>query len=214
MVGLIFSAMIGSRACGYNRDNSDYDLRVIYAANLDDIFGLDRLKETDVTRTDQFEIESHEIKKFIGMLLKSNPNSIETLFSPVQIHHDDRYWDELRELGKACITQDMIPAYEGLSHTLIKRANASTGAEKVKTINVLHRNLLTCLYMVMYGEIEINLRKLKDAFGHSIADDWEQTAYELLDEIKTFPTKIPAHISDETRKRANDLLLTIRYDSL
>lgn len=76
---LLFNCISGSQAYGLALPHSDTDLKGIYILPKNEFYGL--------TYTDQINNESndemyYEIKKFIDLLLKNNPNILELLSTP------------------------------------------------------------------------------------------------------------------------------------
>ncbi|MDD4247576.1 MAG: nucleotidyltransferase domain-containing protein [Methanosarcina sp.] len=212
MVQLVFSSLVGSRACGYHKKKSDYDVMVIYAEELNNLLGLEPVKDARQEIIGNADIQEIEIKKFLSLILDNNPRMLETLFSPIQYKHDNRYWSELNSIGVNCITQDLRKPYLGIIRDYMRKIE-NQEKDPMKLIYSLHRNLLTCMIALSDGEIILDMRTLKDLTGHSVsAMDWYEVAEEMIAEIEEMDSDIPEHIDQNTHTMANSLLLKIRSD--
>lgn len=83
---VIYRCVIGSRAYGLDRDESDTDRRGIYlppASMHWSVFGVPEQLEDHATQECYWEYE-----KFIRLALKANPNVLEVLYSPMVEHVD------------------------------------------------------------------------------------------------------------------------------
>ena len=73
--------MIGSRAYGLDQEESDTDRRGIYLPTAESywsLYGVPEQLEDDATQEVYWEL-----KKFIALALKANPNILERLYSPI-----------------------------------------------------------------------------------------------------------------------------------
>lgn len=76
---LIFEAIVGSRAYGLNTAKSDTDIRGVYVLPKEIFYSLDYFPQVSNESND---IVYYELKRFIELLAKNNPNSIEMLNLP------------------------------------------------------------------------------------------------------------------------------------
>src|SRR5204862_5460630 len=76
--------------CALRASWSDYDLRGAHVLPLDAVVGLEVRDETvqDERVIDGLEMDivSHDVKKFFGLLLKTNGYVLEQLYSPLIVH--------------------------------------------------------------------------------------------------------------------------------
>lgn len=75
---IIFECISGSHAYGTNTKDSDIDKKGVFVMPENDYFGLTYI---DQINDEKYDIVYYEIKKYIEMLLKSNPNALEMLAS-------------------------------------------------------------------------------------------------------------------------------------
>lgn len=79
---IVYFCLAGSRAYGLDRPDSDWDLRGVYIAPTEELFGLnpppDELEEKRPPR----EVKIFELGKFCHLAAKANPNILELLWAP------------------------------------------------------------------------------------------------------------------------------------
>ncbi len=78
---VIYQAVIGSRAYGLDTDGSDTDRRGIYQAPTDLVLSL--YDPPQQLEDDEAQECFWELKKFLILALKANPNILEVLYSPI-----------------------------------------------------------------------------------------------------------------------------------
>ncbi|PTB95896.1 nucleotidyltransferase domain-containing protein [Marivirga lumbricoides] len=97
----LYACESGSRAWGFPSPNSDYDVRFIYAQDLDWHLSLVDKKDTiDLPISNDLDIGGWEIRKTLGLLWKSNAPLLEWLQSPIVYQVDDQFVLQMRELSQ------------------------------------------------------------------------------------------------------------------
>jgi len=76
---LIFEAIVGSKAYGLDNARSDTDIKGVFVLPIDMFYGLDYIGQVNNETND---IVYYELKRFVELLSKSNPNILEMLYSP------------------------------------------------------------------------------------------------------------------------------------
>lgn len=100
-IKILYACESGSRAWGFPSPNSDYDVRFIYAHNLNwHLSLLDKKDTIDIPINDDLDIGGWEIKKALGLLWKSNPPLLEWLQSPIVYQAEDDFLQEIHELSQ------------------------------------------------------------------------------------------------------------------
>ena len=100
-IKILYACESGSRAWGFPSPNSDYDVRFIYAHDLDWHLSLwDRKDTIDIPINDDLDIGGWEIKKALGLLWKSNPPLLEWLQSPIVYQSDSQFLKGIQDLSK------------------------------------------------------------------------------------------------------------------
>jgi uncharacterized protein len=150
---LIFEVVAGSRAYGLDTEKSDTDIRGVYVLPREMFYGLEY---TGQVNNETNDIVYYELKRFIELLAKSNPNILEMLNVPERcILYRDSIMDMLKlEIFLSKICEKTFANY---AFTQIKKA---FGLEK-KIINPVEAERKTVLdfCFVYEGKQAINLNR-------------------------------------------------------
>lgn len=163
---LLFAAVSGAHLYGFPSPDSDYDLRGAHCLPLAEVIGLEHGPET-VERShvrDGVEIDlvTHDIAKFVRLLLKRNGYVLEQLHSPLVVDATPAH-AELRELARGCVTRHHWRHYSGFFDTqwhLLEKESPP----RVKPLLYAYRVLLTGIHLMRTGEVEANLLTLNAEF--------------------------------------------------
>ena len=163
---LIFATLSGAHLYGFASADSDFDLRGAHLLTLEEIVGLNESKETVTSMYEQEGLEidlvTHDLKMFIRLMLKPNGLVLEQLYSPHVLYTSPAH-DELKALGRQCITRHHAHHYLGFSTSKWKHF-VHEDVPKVKTLLYVYRALLTGIHLMRTGEIEANLQHLNEEF--------------------------------------------------
>ena len=100
--------------------SSDYDLRGTHILPLPEVLKLSLGRETiEVTEWREgleIDLVTHDLKKFFGMMLQRNGYVLEQLYSPLILVSNPAH-EELKEIGKHCITRHHSHHYFGFADT-------------------------------------------------------------------------------------------------
>ncbi|WP_417388813.1 DNA polymerase beta superfamily protein [Gimesia sp.] len=234
---LLFATISGSHLYGFPSPDSDYDLRGVHLLPLETIISM---KEGQVTversRVDdglEIDLVTHDVGKFIQLMLKKNGYVLEQLLSPLVLHATPEY-EELKALAPGCVTRYHAYHYLGFAATQWKLFQKED-PPRVKPLLYVYRVLLTGLHLMQTGQLEPNLihlneevqlsyipelieRKLEGTEGSTLdAADMEFHGREyqrLVDELEQAmeTTSLPENPSSS--EALNDLLVRIRLSSL
>ncbi|WP_261381050.1 nucleotidyltransferase domain-containing protein [Mucilaginibacter pallidiroseus] len=98
-IKLLYACESGSRAWGFKSPDSDFDVRFIYAGNVDSYLSITELRDViDLPVNDLLDIGGWDIKKALKLFLKSNSPLYEWLQSPIVYREDYGFAEELRSL--------------------------------------------------------------------------------------------------------------------
>jgi uncharacterized protein len=126
----IFATITGSHAYGFGSPLSDYDVHMVHMLSLEDVLGFacqeENIEKQIIDGDIELDIVSRDIKKFIFLLLKGNCNVLEDLYSPLVVFSSPVH-EELKELGKGCITKMCAAHYKGMAHNQQRRINIPHG---------------------------------------------------------------------------------------
>ena len=115
---LVFEAIVGSRAYGLNTPTSDTDIRGVFILPKHLFYGLEY---TGQVNNETNDIVYYELKRFMELLSKNNPNIIEMLSIPDNcVLFKDKLMDEIKVemfLSKLC-----EKTFANYAYTQIKKA--------------------------------------------------------------------------------------------
>jgi predicted nucleotidyltransferase len=164
---LVFATISGAHLYGFPSADSDYDLRGVHVLPLREVVGLEIGRETiqveEIRDGLELDLVTHDAKKFFGLMLKKNGYVLEQLYSPLVVETSPGH-EELKEIGKRCVTKFHAHHYFGFARTewkLFEKENPP----RVKPLLYIFRVLLTGIYLMRTGEIEANLVKLNEVFN-------------------------------------------------
>jgi len=163
---LLFASVTGSHAFGYATDFSDYDIHGIHLLPLSHVLGLSATtSETLELKIDTMEpgldIATHDLKKFIFLLLKGNGNVLEDLYSPLVLRTSPVH-EELKVLGKGCISKMSANHYAGMAFNQQRRMQLND----VKKLLHCYRCLLMGIHLMRSGTLVLDIATLAREYQH------------------------------------------------
>lgn len=162
---LIFATLTGSHAFGYASPLSDFDVHGCHLLSLQQVIGFSLPGETVEMKTSigndiEADIATHDLKKFLHLLIKCNGNILEDLYSPLVITTSSLH-EELKGLGKGCITRICANHYRGMAYNQQRRMQMND----VKKLLHTYRCLLMGIHLMRSGELEMNVPTLAEEYG-------------------------------------------------
>lgn len=163
---LLFATISGAHLYGFPSSDSDFDLRGAHILPLKDVVGLTIGEET-VDKSgihDGLEIDlvTHDIKKFMTLMLKKNGYVLEQLLSPLVVYTTPEH-EELKAIAPKCITKHHAHHYLGFAASQWKLF-LKEEKPRVKPLLYVYRVLLTGIHLMQSGEVEANLVQLNKRF--------------------------------------------------
>lgn len=162
----LFITVSGAHLYGFPSPDSDYDLRGVHILPINDVIGLDPGQETievsEVREGLEFDLVTHDIKKFFGLLLKKNGYVLEQIYSPLVVLSSPEH-DELKAIADGCITRHHAHHYLGFANTQW-RLFEKEAPPRVKPLLYVYRVLLTGIHLMQTGEVLANLVTLNEVF--------------------------------------------------
>ncbi len=162
---LLFATIGGSHIYGFPSPDSDWDVRGVHVLPLRDAIGLRSSRETieSLRKDGDFELDlvTHDVKKFLGLMLKKNGYVLEQVHSPLAVVTTPEH-EELKALAKLCVTKHHAFHYLGFAKTewvQFVKANPRIAKQLLYVLRVL----LTGIHLVRTGEIEPDIRVLAAA---------------------------------------------------
>jgi predicted nucleotidyltransferase len=230
---LLFATVSGAHLYGFPSPDSDFDLRGVHLARMDQILGLSEFKETieraGVRDGRDIDLVTHEVKKFFRLLLKKNGYVLEQLHSPLIVRTSTEH-EELKRIAAGLVTRHHVHHYLGFARNqwdLFRKENPP----RAKPLLYVYRVILTGIHLMRTGETEANLVRLNESCGlpyiaelieaKTSGEEKTRLAAADLDFHEREVTRLMAALTEAgersslpeaptTREQLNDLLLRIR----
>src|SRR5438876_10386636 len=152
----LFVTVSGAHLYGFPSPDSDVDLRGCHLLPLRAVVGLDLPDETIERKLDlagvEVELVSHDVGKYLRLLVKNNGYVLEQIFSPLVVTGHG-FLEELRPLARRCITRHHYHHYRGFLATqrkLIEKQEPKTA----KAVLYAYRVVLTGIHLLRTGEVQ------------------------------------------------------------
>ena len=101
-IKILYACESGSRAWGFASPDSDFDVRFIYARNVNHYLSIAEMPDVVGLPVDEvLDIGGWDLKKALKLFLKSNGPLYEWLQSPIVYRQDNTFADEMRSLMPA-----------------------------------------------------------------------------------------------------------------
>jgi predicted nucleotidyltransferase len=173
---LLFVTVSGAHLYGFPSADSDDDLRGVHVLPAADMLGLGKPQETiEYSRKPQspgdieVDLVTHDVRKFMLLMLKRNGYVLEQLYSPLVVHTTPEH-EELKAIGRGCITRHHVHHYLGFARTqwgLFEKESP----RRVKPLLYVYRVLLTGIHLMQTGDVEANLLRLNERFRLPFIDE-------------------------------------------
>jgi predicted nucleotidyltransferase len=169
----LFVTVSGAHLYGFPSPDSDVDLRGCHMLPLREVVSLNLPNQTSAWKLDhqgtEVELVSHDLGKYLRLLVKNNGYVLEQIFSPLVVMGQE-FLDELRPLARRCITRHHYHHYRGFLAT--ERKFLEKQQPKVlKSLLYAYRVLLTGIHLLRTGEVEANLSLLAARYDLRFLDD-------------------------------------------
>jgi predicted nucleotidyltransferase len=169
----LFVTVSGAHLYGFPSTDSDMDLRGCHQLPLRDVVGLDLPTQTLERKIDhdgtEVELVSHEVGKYLRLLVRNNGYILEQVFSPMIVLGQE-FLDELRPLARRCITRHHYHHYRGF-YAAQRKLIAKDEPKRAKPVLYAYRVLMTGIHLLRTGEVEANLLRLNEHFGLGFLDE-------------------------------------------
>jgi uncharacterized protein len=157
---VLFATVSGAHLYGFPSRDSDVDLRGVHLLPVADLVGL---REPDETRSRmwdrdgvEMDLVTHDVRKFVRLMLRRNGYVLEQLLSPLVVHTTDAH-RELAALAPGVLTSHHAHHYRGFANTQWRLFD-KTG--ELKPLLYTFRVLLTGIHLMRSGEVQAHLPTL------------------------------------------------------
>lgn len=149
-MNILFKSIIGSHAYGTSTDTSDIDIKGIYIQPNIELFSIGGYKEQINISADECY---YEVKRFIELLQKSNPNALELLFSPEDcILYKSHLLNPLFENKKIFLTKQCAKTFGGYASNQIQKAAGLDKKQNWEKDKITRKTPLDFLYIEINGK--------------------------------------------------------------
>ncbi|MEU6062760.1 nucleotidyltransferase domain-containing protein [Streptomyces sp. NPDC047097] len=160
---LLFATVSGAHLYGFPSRDSDVDLRGVHLLPVEALTGLREPEETRSRMWDRDGVEmdlvSHDLRKFVRLMLGRNGYVLEQLLSPLVAHTTDAH-AELCALAPGVLTSHHAHHYRGFAGTQWRLFEKSG---ELKPLLYTFRALLTGIHLMRTGEVVAHLPTLLGA---------------------------------------------------
>ncbi|MFH8240121.1 DNA polymerase beta superfamily protein [Streptomyces sp. NPDC018321] len=157
---VLFATVSGAHLYGFPSRDSDVDLRGVHLLPAADLVGLREPEETRSRMWDRDGVEmdlvTHDLRKFVRLMLRRNGYVLEQLLSPLVVHTTDAH-RELAALAPGVLTGHHAHHYRGFAGTQW-RLFEKTG--ELKPLLYTFRALLTGIHLMRSAEVQAHLPSL------------------------------------------------------
>lgn len=161
-VRVLYACESGSRAWGFASANSDYDVRFIYAHNLDWYLSIrDRRDVIEQMLPGDLDVSGWEIRKALRLFQKSNPPMLEWLTSPIVYREDAEFMANLRSMMS--VYYSPVNCFKHYLHMAEGNIRGYLQTDEVRTKKYLYvlRPLLGCRWIEQdRGPVPMEFEKL------------------------------------------------------
>lgn len=168
----VFATVSGAHLYGFASPDSDVDLRGSFLASAREMLGLRPPPETITKTLDRPGLEldyvAHDLRKFAAMMVRHNGYVLEQLFSPLVVVTSALH-DELRALGRGCVTRGIVRHYLGFAGG--RRNRLREPEPTVKHLLYAYRVYLTGIHAMESGEIDANVESVNERLRLSQIDE-------------------------------------------
>jgi predicted nucleotidyltransferase len=215
---VIYKCVVGSQAYGLGRENSDVDRRGIYLAPAELEWSLYGVPEQLESR--ESEECYWELKKFMVLALKANPNILECLYTPI-IETRTPIADELLASREIFLSKLVYQTYNGYVMSQFKKLEQdlrTSGEIKWKHAMHLIRLLLEGVTILRDGYVPVRITEhrgtllsIRDGqMKWSEVNNWRLALHREFEEAFR-ATKLP---DEPDYARANGLLIKARRSTV
>ncbi|MEU6777126.1 nucleotidyltransferase domain-containing protein [Streptomyces sp. NPDC046759] len=157
---LLFATVSGAHLYGFPSQDSDVDLRGVHLLPASDLVGLREPEETRSRTWVRYGVEldlvTHDLRKFVRLMLRRNGYVLEQLLSPLVVHTGDTH-RELAALAPGVLTSHHAHHYRGFAVTQWRLFEKT---RELKPLLYTFRVLLTGIHLMRSGEVRAHLPTL------------------------------------------------------
>lgn len=169
---LIYRVVVGSRAFGLETGDSDTDRRGIYLPPADRHWSMVPLPEQ--LENDAEQSVYWELGKFLRLALKSDPNMLECLWSPL-VEHASGLAQELLGMREIFLSKLVYQTYSGYSVSQFKKLEQDLRTRhEIKWKHPMHlvRLLLSAITILREGRVPVRVESHREELMAIRGGEW------------------------------------------
>ncbi|MEU3984913.1 nucleotidyltransferase domain-containing protein [Streptomyces sp. NPDC026672] len=164
---VVFATVSGAHLYGFPSEDSDLDVRGAHLLPAAELVGLREPEETRARTWVRYGVEmdlvTHDLRKFVRLMLRRNGYVLEQLLSPLVVHTGEAH-RELAALAPGVLTGHHAHHYRGFAATQW-RLFEKTG--ELKPLLYTFRVLLTGIHLMRSGRVLAHLPTLAAESAHA-----------------------------------------------
>lgn len=159
---LLYSYLRGSRAYGIDREDSDYDYGGVFMEPIEAVLGL-QLNFPDQIMDEGNNMVWYGLRKYMTLLLTSNPTVLESLFIPDKcVLYTHPYMELIKSHKQEFITKECFKSFIGYAKTQISKASGLN--KKINNPIVERKGVLDFVY-TFYNQGSTKIKNWLDYRG-------------------------------------------------
>lgn len=204
----IFTTVVGSHMWGMEHERSDVDIYTCYVDDIHNLLSGRKLPDTKFKQYMNFDVTSIELSNLIGGLIKSNPNYVYAVMTPIVISTSG-FHAQLKDIVIDTISLDMYNPIRGLAIHNYKKYIENGLDISQKRLKTIARTIKFGCNLFDNGEI---------CFEPYTKDVTVDDILKMLDELEIAYTKnygqLPEHTDEEPYRywleKVRDLMICKR----
>jgi uncharacterized protein len=158
-VRILYACEAGSRAWEFASQDSDYDIRFIYAWQKDDYLRIDTPQDTIDRMEGDLDLSGWDIYKALRLFRKSNPPLLEWLFSPVIYAEKSPQIARLRDIARQQYSTSAVfyhysrMAFRNYRQYIDNKLKAGDTEVPLKKYLYVVRPMVALLYVEQYKQL-------------------------------------------------------------
>lgn len=214
----ILKALVGSRAHGLNREDSDWDWRGVYVHPTREILSLGYSPKSIQWIEGKEDFTNYEIGHFLMLATKANPSVLELLRSP----HNENITVNGRDWGKDLCNlmpylfdpKDAFNAFTGYSLNQRKKLLEDKDGRKWKYATAYIRTLHNLIDLLETGDFSMAVTNRDRLTTLKNIRDGQETPGQIVDIAEYLTSRarllLPHAENKQDLKRVNEFLLSVR----
>jgi uncharacterized protein len=220
--GVVLEGITGSIAYGLDRAESDVDLKGVFVAPVDEILGLNSVRET-IDHTDP-DFSYHELGKFCRLALAGNPTILEQLFLYHYTYVKPPVGTLLRHNRAAFLSNAVRKTYGGYAMQQARRLETRAAAGDASFSSKLrkryskharhcYRLLLQGAKLLTTGTLTVRVQNPEEIFavGEMPHEEFTQFIHDEFAKFDALPSVLPDKPDFEL---VNQMVVSIRRQSI